>query len=73
MHFIADPNVCFVICQLTMRAGADVPGHAGSALPCPPIRPHTNTVLRGHLQVPDHHILTDTQEQLAMQDSTIWH
>ncbi len=73
MHSNADQNACFRVCLLTKRASADVPGHAGSALPCPAVRPHTDTVQRGHLQVPNHHILTYTQEQLSMQDSTIWH
>ncbi len=58
MHSNADQNECFGVCLLTKRASADVPGHAGSALPCPAVRPHTDTVLRGHLQVPDQHILT---------------
>lgn len=48
-----------LICLLTVRASADVPGHAGSALPCPAVRTHTDTVRRGHLQLPDHHILTE--------------
>lgn len=42
---------------LTMWRGADVSGHAGSALPCPAIRSNTDSVLRVNLQLTNVHVL----------------
>lgn len=48
---------------LTMWAGADVSGHAGSALPSPTVRSNTNSVLCVHLQLANVHILQGGEQR----------